>query len=193
MDKNKFIWIIVALLLIAIGYGGYVIGTQKNKTSKIVTPIPSPSRLSPVTPSVVASPSSQAIPPSSQNVSSVPEMTPVEAAQRFYASFEDCMKNPPPPAAGQVSLYCQSHNPFITATFVTNLERGGVAKEGADPVVCAQNFPEKISVGTMTVVGNTTAKGKVTEAFGPSTVQPSVSLLKETTGWKVDNITCPRP
>jgi len=189
MNGNKFIWVIIAVLFVAIGYGGYLIGTQKNKTSTIITPTPIP--LSSITPSVIISPSMSAS-PSSQNVSSIPEMSPSEAAQGFYASFEDCMKNPPPPAAGQVSLYCQSHNPFITATFVTNLERGGVAKAGADPVVCAQNFPQKISVGTFTVEGNT-AKGKITETFGTSTVQPAISLLKETTGWKVDNITCPRP
>lgn len=174
--KRFILPLVIIFVLGIIAFAAYSLTVQKNRTISVNPPG--------VTPTGAVSPT--------QTITSPLQTTPAEAVAGFYAQYEDCMKNPPKPATGQVGLYCQSHNPFITGTFVTNLERGGVAKAGADPVVCAQNFPQNIKVGNSTVQGNTT-KVKVIETFGPSTVEPILSLLKQENGWRVDNITCPKP
>ncbi len=184
MNKNTLLWaVVIIILLIIVGYGGYLIGSQRKITVPIIilTPTPLPSTATP-TPTITPTPA----------LSPVPQMTPSEVVQGFFASYEICLKNPPQAATGQVSAYCQSHNPFISSTFVTNLAHGGVAQKGADPVVCAQNLPQSFTMGTTTINDNV-ATVKVFESFGTSTVEVSVSLLKGSNGWRVDNITCPSP
>ena len=121
----------------------------------------------------------------------IPEVSPSEAVQGFLSQYEDCLKNPPEAAEGQVSVYCQSNNSFSSGNFVANLKEGGTATAGADLVFCDQDLPESYQIGTPTING-ITALIKVMEVFGVTTVEPVVSLYKESSGWKVDDVICPR-
>ncbi len=171
-------YLVFVIILVVIAGGAYYFGVQKNKAAPIVSPSALNSLTSPT--------------PQASNSSEATSKTPDQAAKAFYDFYQDCMKNPPKAALGQVGNWCQENNPNITSTFVANLEKGDVAKEGADPIVCAQQPPESITAEAFIISGNS-AQGKVSEKFGPMTVEPVLSLLKETSGWKVDNITCPKP
>ena len=65
----------------------------------------------------------------------------VIVTKAFYDEYMDCMTNPPAEAIGQVGNWCSSNNSNATSNFPANLEAGGVAEAGADPIVCAQSFP----------------------------------------------------
>ncbi len=109
----------------------------------------------------------------------------------LYNTYQRCMSNPPPKASGQVSRYCQAHNKYASASFTKNLEKGGVAKAGADPIYCAQNSPIRITMGTVNPAQQTV---EVIENFGSSTnTKIKAALVEEENIWKVDNFTCPLP
>lgn len=103
------------------------------------------------------------------------------------------MKNPPRQAAGKVSVYCQDNTGLATTTFAANLEKGGTAKAGADPIFCAQNPPESTAVEPNTQITTDKAVAYVTEKMGPTQIKIRADLLKENGTWKIDNITCPLP
>jgi hypothetical protein len=114
-------------------------------------------------------------------------------AQNFYTAYQNCLQNPPEQAIGQVSTYCQANTGFTTQNFVKNLETGGVAAAGADPILCAQNTPEKIEAQSMSEQTLLTARVNVNLIFGEMTQTNKVDLINEDGVWKVDNIMCPQP
>jgi hypothetical protein len=108
----------------------------------------------------------------------------------FYKEYQNCMANPPSQAEGSVSTWCQVNNSFATKDFAKNLTNGGVAKAGADPILCAQNPPQSITAEL--VSGPNTVK--VVEQFGVGVnVNITVNLVTEKGQVKVNNITCPTP
>ncbi len=111
----------------------------------------------------------------------------------FYKKYDSCMKNPPAEAKGRVGEYCQNNSGFTTANFAANLEKGGTAKAGADPIYCAQNPSENIIVNPDVQIRGDQATVSVNEKFGPNQVTPRLELLKEAGEWKIDNIVCPAP
>ena len=119
---------------------------------------------------------------------------PAKAAENFYHAYENCMKNPPPDATGQVSEYCQNNNPFGGESLFTNLAQGGVANAGADPVFCAQNLPKSYKITGATSIKNGESTATVEETFGvgnPTTIK--VATEEHDGDWKVTNIVCPIP
>lgn len=112
----------------------------------------------------------------------------------FYDEYSNCMINPPAEANDQVGEYCSSHNSQATTVLPANLEAGGVAAAGADPIVCAQNFPISYSV-TSSEFDSETGNGvaALTEKFGASDVVITVKLRYESNKMLVDNIVCPKP
>jgi len=121
------------------------------------------------------------------------ESTIPKVAGDFYQNYENCLKNPAAEANGRVSEYCQIHTGLTTANFSANLEKGGTAKAGADPVFCAQNVPESMKTSPDFQIHGDRATGFVEENFGPSQVKPQVELVRENGVWKVDNVVCPAP
>lgn len=117
----------------------------------------------------------------------------LETVRSFYIKYDSCVKNPPAEATGRVGEYCQNNSGLTTATFANNLEKGGTAKAGADPIFCAQNIPEGVTVATDTQTAGNRASTSVSEKFGSTQVKIQVELLKENTIWKVDNLVCPKP
>ncbi len=161
------------IFAVVVGLAAFKLGSRRPAVREI---IPDP------TPIAVVSPDP-----------TVQQIAPEETAMAFYANYEDCLKNPPAVAAGRVSTYCRSRNPFITAAFVANLAQGGIASAGADPIVCAQNFPTGFNPGIATISGNL-AKVEVTENFGGvENIKTLINLLQENGSWKVDKIICPKP
>jgi len=103
------------------------------------------------------------------------------------------MKNPPAGSEGKVSEFCQNNSGLTTAAFAGNLEAGGTAKAGADPVFCAQDIPETFSVNADAQINADKAIAAVSEKFGVTEVNIQVNLANENGAWKIDNIICPSP
>jgi hypothetical protein len=102
------------------------------------------------------------------------------------------LKNPPEAASGRVSEYCQVNTGLTSATFAGNLEKGGVAKAGADPVFCAQSVPESKKASSDFQAKNDKATGFMVEKFGSSQIKIQAELVNENGVWKVDNVICPK-
>jgi hypothetical protein len=116
-----------------------------------------------------------------------------KAVNDFYTSYDSCLKNPPAGSAGKVSEYCQNNTGLTTVAFAGNLEAGGTAKAGADPVFCAQDIPETMSVNTDMQITADKAIASVLEKFGTTQINIQVDLVNENGVWKIDNIICPLP
>lgn len=111
-------------------------------------------------------------------------------ALKFYQVYDNCLRNPPVEAEGRVSDYCQEQNPFAGASLAANLQAGGVATFGADPVFCAQNSPSKYQVMRVKTLDGE-IKVFIKEIFGTLSQTLDVLLMKEKGSWKVIKITCP--
>lgn len=129
-------------------------------------------------------------PPSSGKVSA---NSPIGVATNFYSAYESCLTTPPQEAAGEVSQYCQTHTGLTSSNFAANLETGGVAAAGADPILCAQNVPEAIKAQAVQDETPTSARVSMQLKFGETNQTNSVDLVNEDGNWKVDNIVCPTP
>ena len=116
-----------------------------------------------------------------------------KAVNNFYTSYDSCMKNPPAGSEGKVGEYCQNNTGLTTAAFAGNLEAGGTAKAGADPVFCAQDIPRTMSVNTAMQITADKAIASVLETFGATDINIQVVLVNENGIWKIDNIICPLP
>ncbi len=114
-----------------------------------------------------------------------------ETIDYFYKKYENCMKNPPKEAEGRVGEYCQGNTGQTSQKFIANLEEGGTAKAGADPIVCAQDFPESIVVDSDVEIEENIAIGHVDEKFGPSQIKPEIELVYVNGVWEINNIICP--
>lgn len=113
-----------------------------------------------------------------------------ETADNFYQRYLYCMKNPPEEAMGKVSEYCQNNTGLTTNSFQANIDKGGISKAGADPILCGQNPPEKVTVAKTLPAKNSAL---VIEKFGEMSIQIT-SVLKNIDGkWLIDNIVCPKP
>ncbi|MFA6097828.1 MAG: hypothetical protein WC788_09485 [Candidatus Paceibacterota bacterium] len=121
------------------------------------------------------------------------ETTIPKAIDDLYQNYENCLKNPPSEASGKVGEYCQNNTGLTTANFAANLEKGGTAKAGADPVFCAQSVPESMKASTDFRVKNGKATGFMEEKFGSSQVKPQIELAEENGVWKIDDIVCSAP
>jgi hypothetical protein len=105
------------------------------------------------------------------------------------------MTNPPAEAIGQVGNWCSSNNSNATVNFPANLETGGVAAAGADPIVCAQSFPMSYNVRDDATYESAKKTGTafVAEQFGSGELVLTVLLSGAGDRLLVDNIVCPVP
>ena len=109
----------------------------------------------------------------------------------FYDEYMLCMTEPPAAAKDNVGTYCQSHNSNATKVFPINLKLGGVSDAGADPIVCAQSFPESYSVGLGLLDPEGIGHAIVVEQFGGNSKVLVTAVLKNDSGeFLVDNIVC---
>ena len=117
----------------------------------------------------------------------------VLVTQAFYDEYMDCMTNPPTEAIGQVGNWCSSNNSNATSNFPANLEAGGIAESGADPIVCAQSFPISYKVETDASYSHSEKSGTafVTEEFGSGELVLTALLSGAGDELLVDNIVCP--
>lgn len=118
---------------------------------------------------------------------------PRTVTEKFYAAYENCLKNPPPAAEGEVSVYCQNNTGYTAKNFSANLEQGGTAASGADPIACAQNIPYNSQVSDPSFYGESDAQVVVQEFFAGPRIDIRVELIKEDGAWKVNNVVCPEP
>jgi len=102
------------------------------------------------------------------------------------------MTTPPAEAKDHVGDYCQSHNSNATDALPANLKRGGVSDAGADPIVCAQNFPMSYSVHLGRLDSSGRGQAVVIEKFGAgSRVIIHADLQNNSGKFLIDNIVCP--
>lgn len=131
------------------------------------------------------------------NTLSIPVKSSAEAqalwtVQAFYDAYNWCGKAPPQEAKDRVTEYCQNNSGMTTGDFEKNLEAGGTAKAGANPVVCAQSVHESIRATSAKINGDS-GTVEVTAKAGTIDTKITVAVKKVNGEWKVDNITCPRP
>ena len=119
----------------------------------------------------------------------------VSVTKAFYDEYMGCMTNPPAEAIGQVGNWCSNNNSNATSSFPANLEAGGVAEAGADPIVCAQSFPMSYKVRDDATYNSADKTGKafVAEQFGSGELVLTVLLSGINDKLLVDNIVCPVP
>ena len=119
----------------------------------------------------------------------------VIVTKAFYDEYMDCMTNPPAEAIGQVGNWCSSNNSNATSNFPANLEAGGVAEAGADPIVCAQSFPMSYIVEGNATYSSSEKTGTafVSEQFGSGELVLTALLSAANDKLLVDNIVCPVP
>ena len=117
----------------------------------------------------------------------------VIVTKAFYDEYIEFMTNPPAEAIGQVGNWCSSNNSNATSNFPANLEAGGVAEAGADPIVCAQSFPMSYIVEDNATYSSSEKTGKafVTEQFGSGEIMLTVLLSGAGDKLLVENIVCP--
>jgi hypothetical protein len=141
--------------------------------------------------SEIVSPTGTASPP----VTSFSAEAVVIVTQAFYDEYMECMTNPPAEAIGQVGNWCSSNNSNATSSFPANLEAGGVAAAGADPIVCAQSFPMsyKVEDNATYLFAEKTGTAFVTEQFGSGELVLTALLNGAGDKLLVDNIVCPVP
>lgn len=111
-------------------------------------------------------------------------------ALKFYQTYDSCLKQPPAEAEGQVSQYCQEHNPYASSFLLQTLAEKEIV--GADPIICGQNPPSGYSVSQVTKKDNTMTVA-LSESFGTTLQHLTVQLMKDDATWKVVDITCPQP
>jgi len=92
----------------------------------------------------------------------------------YYNSYNTCIKNPPEAAKGMVSVYCQGNTGLTTAAFAANLEKGGTASAGADPIFCAQSVPVKVTVDPDIQITDNKATAFINEIFGSNQIKIQV-------------------
>ena len=115
-----------------------------------------------------------------------------KVAQAFYDEYLNCMTIPPAEATCQLGNWCSSNNSHEGPGFLANLEAGGVAAAGADPIVCAQSFPMSYSASEGNYsVASKSGTATVTEKFGSGVLKVTVKLVKQDSQLIVDNIVCP--
>lgn len=131
--------------------------------------------------------------PEGNSVPKINENTITNAVGAFYRKYEDCVKNPPSEAEGRVTEYCQLNTGLTSAAFAGNLEKGGTAKAGADPIFCAQSVPEGMKVDPDFQAKDNRATGYMLERFGSAQVKTQIDFVYEAGAWKVDNVVCPKP
>jgi hypothetical protein len=119
----------------------------------------------------------------------------ISVTQAFYDEYMECMTNPPAEAIGQVGNWCSSNNSNASASFPANLEAGGVAAAGADPIVCAQSFPMSYKAKDDATYNSAekTGKASVAEQFGSGELELTALLSGANDKLLVDNIVCPVP
>jgi hypothetical protein len=133
---------------------------------------------------------------STSSVATSPTIDPQDVgdvAIGLYTEYMDCMKNPPAQAAGQVSAWCASHNSHATDNLPANLEAGGIAAAGADPIVCAQEFPMQLAVASTTLETGNSAHTMIVETFASGDITIDVTLRSDSGEFLVDDILCPMP
>lgn len=124
----------------------------------------------------------------------IPPQTPGEVVNAFYTKYQACLKNPPADSKNQVSIYCQNQKELVSADFNKNIEIGGIAQLGADPIGCAQNPPQNFLASDANIATDgKSAMVVVKEFFDGPRLDIRVNLKNIDNQWKIDNILCPIP
>lgn len=185
-------WAMIVLLIIAIligGVAGYYLGTHKFPTVTPQSLIPS-ALVSPTPTALPGAPSSVTSPTASPSAAtSSSQVQAGAAASSFYTWYLTCVNHHfQTKSVNSVAKDC----PYQTNVNVSSQLQGNLSTStNADPILCSQNVPTAITLGTVTLPTTASATATMNEAFNSSTKQISVDLAMENNTWKIINITCP--
>lgn len=113
--------------------------------------------------------------------------------QKFYNSYMECMKGPQVSPDQNQSVYCLSHNDFVSDALIKSISKADNADSSIDPVICAQSLPQSTQVvGTSPIMSGTTSAVVVATYGAGSTVNIQAEMIRENGSWKVEGISCPR-
>jgi hypothetical protein len=130
--------------------------------------------------------SSPSVPATAVKPSGIVKTAQMQAAEGYFEAFTTCTKNPPSEAAGQVTVYCETHNTYATDTLGAHLEK---QKES---VVCSQTAPKTVSAIRSTEINGNQALVIIREDFGNSKTNVTYQMQRVDGVWKVENILCPK-
>ena len=186
MKAGAMIFLLIIAILIG-GVAGYYLGTHKFPTVTPKSLIPSTSSPTPTNipvPSITTSPTA-----SSSASASSSEVQAGAAATSFYTWYLNCVNHHfQTKSVNSVSKDCPyATNNNVSSQLSTNLANA----TSSDPILCSQNVPTAVTLGSVTTPSATSATAMMNEAFNTSTKQTSVSLSHENNAWKITNITCP--
>lgn len=178
----------IVLLIIAIligGVAGYYLGTHTFPTVTPKSLIPSTSSPTPSN----APTSSSTTPPTASSSASSSEVQAGAAATSFYTWYLNCVNHHfQTKSVNSVSKDCPYQtNDSVSSQLSTNLANA----TSSDPILCSQNVPTAVTLGSVTTPSAAAATAMMNEAFSTSTKQITVSLSQENNAWKITNITCP--
>lgn len=111
---------------------------------------------------------------------------PRDVVNEFYTAWIDYEGNP-------MTDRLFENSQLVTDAFVADMSDtlASFQNGGVDPVLCAQDKPERISVQAQTAAaGSDRATAVVTETFGSTTVMTTVILERQEGDWKIDKIQC---
>lgn len=94
-------------------------------------------------------------------------------------------------SGNQLSDKSYRTNRHLAPEYIMDLDEMLKAGLAADPILCAQNFPEKVTLGKAKVNGDA-ATVIVNTHWTNSMRELSVSLRKLGGEWKITNVTCPK-
>lgn len=182
--KGPALFILIVIVILVGAVGGYVFGTHK-------FPRVNTSFLTPAT-KTSTTPTAKAVSPTNASPSAAISSTQVQAgatATAFYTWYVDCVnhhfqiKSPK-----SIAEDC----PYQTSNYASTQLAGNLAnKTNTDPILCASNTPDSVSVASVNNSTSSTATVMVAEMFGSVTRRVRVDLAIVNNSWKVTNITCP--
>jgi len=173
--------IILFLVLGLVLAGGLVwAGMQIGKSSKLKTQISKPQlKAQNLTPTQTPI-----------NTPTPPPYTPETITENFYKWYMDCwIEHQEGVVQGDASKDCLYKNSeYVSSELSQNLP----IAHGSDPIMCAQDFPVRITVDKAVVTGTdaNVIAHHIYEASGDNPITVNLKFIEGT--WKISNITCPK-
>jgi len=180
-SKTKYILLAALILLILVVVGGaYYLGVSRQQSA--------PSKNNSATATTVTP---TATPISTAQPTPTPTNDPTKVVNDFYSTYVNCLQkyfdavskgtSPAPTSCPSLNTY-----PALSPDLISKLNQ----VKGADPILCAQNYPNNIKVDNAVSSGNTASTTVHTYYTGSGDNPIQVGLTLENNNWLITSITC---
>jgi len=121
--------------------------------------------------------------------------TPEEVVNEFYGEYLGALEDMAAGLGGSPIDEFKKHD-LLTAANQTEIQAtldSMTGPGGYDPILCAQNFPDKSYIVGESIIGGDNANLTVIFFYGGDPAEVPVILAKENGEWKIDEIICLPP